>query len=415
MTRYLTVENAQNALLGALALLLVFFLAVVFSSEAKCIIGSKGLGISDKSQTLTFLGIGMGGVLLALQALMSYKRAKALEDTAASQAEAATAQAEATKEQAKANHNTEQGQRQQRLRNAIQHLGHKSASVRLGGAYELFHLVEEKDMENLRQTVLNILCAHIRQTTSTTKYRKGHKSRPSEEIQSLLFLLFVSHHDVFKRCTIDLRGSWLNGADLSSARLSAANLTEVRLQGAYLREARLDGAFLKLARLQTADLRDVRLRGAVLHWAGLQGADLSRGQLQGASLGGAGMQESTLSGTGFQGAKCWTDHLAFSERILEAVGQEGTLFGPENKWSGAKFTGGITLAGGGSTARDVPQNLEAIIEGLDGERADILRASLTHHLDLEVSRELPEGSGAITGVFPREDADLWIAKYEGVP
>ena len=79
----------------------------------------------------------MGGVLLAIQALMSYKRAKAMEDAANAQAEAANAQAAAakaqaaaakaqaaaTKEQAKANQNTEQGQRQERLKNAIEHLG----------------------------------------------------------------------------------------------------------------------------------------------------------------------------------------------------------------------------------------------------------------------------------------------------
>ena len=46
----------------------------------------------------------------------------------------------ATEHQAQANETTEQGQRQERLKNAIEHLGHESASVRLGGAYELFHL-----------------------------------------------------------------------------------------------------------------------------------------------------------------------------------------------------------------------------------------------------------------------------------
>ena len=110
----------------------------------------------------------MGGILITLQALMSYRRAKAMEGTAESQAKA-------TEEQAKANQHTEEGQRQERLRNAIEHLGHKSDSVRLGGAYELFHLAE--DTEALCQTVLDILCAHIRQTTSEDKYRETHKSK----------------------------------------------------------------------------------------------------------------------------------------------------------------------------------------------------------------------------------------------
>ena len=123
----------------------------------------------------------MGGVLLAIQAVLSYIRAKAMED-------AANAQAGATEQQAKANENAERGLRQERLKNAIEHLGHGSDSVRLGGAYELFHLAQET--ENLRQTALDILCAHIRRTTGETVYREKHESKPSEEIQSLLTLLF---------------------------------------------------------------------------------------------------------------------------------------------------------------------------------------------------------------------------------
>ena len=90
--------------------------------------------------------------------------------------------------------------------------------MRLGGAYELFHLAEDaEDTENLRQTVLDILCAHIRQTTGESKYREAHRSKPSEEIQSLLTLLFVQEHEVFKGYHIDLQGSWLNGAISRSA------------------------------------------------------------------------------------------------------------------------------------------------------------------------------------------------------
>ena len=141
----------------------------------------------------------MGGVLIALQALMSYKRAKAMEQTAEAQADAAKAQADAVAK-------TEQGQRQDRLKNAIEHLGHESDSVRLGGAYELFHLAE--DTEDLRQTVLDILCAHIRRTTGESEYREAHKSKPSEEIQSLLTLLFVHYKEAFKGLHRDLQGSW---------------------------------------------------------------------------------------------------------------------------------------------------------------------------------------------------------------
>jgi len=71
-----------------------------------------------------------------------------MEDTA-------NAQARATEEQAEANKNTESGQRQERLRSAIEHLGHEQVSVRLGGAYELFHLAHyEGPAVDVSDTVL---------------------------------------------------------------------------------------------------------------------------------------------------------------------------------------------------------------------------------------------------------------------
>ncbi len=161
--------------------------AVMLSKTVEVCIGQL-LGLSEKNEILKFLGIGFGGILLVWQAVIANKRAKALEETA-------KAQAKATEEQAKANENTEQGQRQERLKNAIEHLGQASDSVRLGGAYELFHLAQ--DTKDLRQTVLDILCAHIRQATGGEKYREDYPSKPSEEVQSLLTLLFVQDHKVF--------------------------------------------------------------------------------------------------------------------------------------------------------------------------------------------------------------------------
>ena len=221
----------QIVLIVLLILLVVIFVVVMLSENPERIFNLLGTAKNGESkyETLKFLGISMGGILIALQALMSYRRAKAMEDTAKSQADAAKAQAKATEEQAKANLHTEHGQRQDRLKNAIEHLGHESDSVRLGGAYELFHLAE--DTEELRQTVLDILCAHIRRTTGEIEYRETHDSKPSEEVQSLLTLLFVQEHEVFKGRHTNLQGSWLNGADLKMSRLEKAKLTKAHLQG----------------------------------------------------------------------------------------------------------------------------------------------------------------------------------------
>ena len=132
----------QYGLVGAFVMLLTAFVLVMVSESVEGYVSSL-FGLDAKNATLTFLGIGLGGVLLALQALMSYRRAKALEDTV---------------------RNAEQGQRQERLKNAIEHLGHPSESVRIAGTYELRQLARDIEEPRLRQTVLNILNAHIRRT-----------------------------------------------------------------------------------------------------------------------------------------------------------------------------------------------------------------------------------------------------------
>lgn len=431
-------------LCSLLVLLLAVFITVIFS-ENLCWI-SPYLGLTEKNKILTFLGIGMGGILLALQAVIANRRAKAMENAA--------------KEQAKANENTERGQRQERLKNAIEHLGNVSDSVRLGGAYELFHLAQ--DTKDLRQTVMDILCAHIRQTTGESEYQEKHPSKPSEEVQSLLTLLFVQEYTVFKGCHVNLQGSWLNGADLQRAYLKNAVLTqahlyeadlseaslqladlrgthlekavlkkahlqgvdlnEARLHEASLVEAHLHGANLYSADLRSADLAKVhllgarllaaRLQGAFLDHAQLQGADLSQARLeaakllcahlQGAILNGAQLQGTILFYAELHGARGYTGgeaflstlHLSFFERIKEAIGKESEL-------SGVTFTGGLNQ-----------EYIDAITKGLSDSQARELRVDLQLHMNRIPDNQLPENSGAITGAYTEEEAERWIAEYD---
>ena len=244
------------------------------------------LGLSEKDEMLKFIGFCIAGVVSIWLALSADKRANAMDATAK---------------------NTEEGQRQERLKNAIEHLGHKRDSVRMGGAYELFHLAKDTEDEDLRQTVLDILCAHIRQTTTgqTTRgkdYQTEYKTKPSEEIQSLLTLLFVQEHNIFEGCSINLQGSYLNGANLFQARLKRANLGQAQLQRAILWEAQLQEANLREAQLQEANLKGAQLQRAVLIEAQLEGAVLRGAQLQRAELWGARMQGANLWSARLQGA-----------------------------------------------------------------------------------------------------------------
>ena len=330
-------EPWVSVLIGFLVLLFATFLTVVICDDPQWIYPRLGLETkSGKNEALKFLGIGMGGLLIAIQAVMSYKRAKALEDTVK---------------------NTEQGQRQERLKNAIEHLGNDRDSVRLGGAYELFHLA--RDTPDLRQTVLDILCAHIRQTTRESKYREDYKQNPSEEIQSILTLLFVQEHKVFTRLHINLQGSWLNGSTLYKARLEKANLRGVQLHGANLMDAQLHGAYLARAQLHEADLMNAQLHGAFSN--NPRGFDFNE---------------------------------SFEAVINERIGEESDLSG--------------VISARGLTQKD----LASIGKGLPDEDAKKLREKLKAHIGKPESRDLPESRGAIRGKYTEEEARQWIAEYE---
>lgn len=379
--------NLLSVILASLLVILVIltglFLAVMFCEIFEAWIFQL-LGVEKKSEALKFLGIGMGGILLALQALASHTRAKAME-------EAANAQAKATEQQAAANQNVERGQRQERLKNAIEHLGHQSDSVRLGGAYELFHLAQ--DTEDLRQTVLDILCAHVRRTTGENEYRKKHKSKPSEEVQSLLTLLFVQKHEVFKGLHINLQGSWLNGVDLKEARLEKAVLNNTYLQGTRLLWAHLQGAKLWDAHLQEAQLPMARLQGADLRDAYLQGANLRMAYLQGAKLWNTRLQGAYLEDARLQGVISQRLLFSFEEQIRSQIGKESDL-------SGVIFEGGLSQ-----------EDVDSLVEGLSDEEAGRLREKLMPHVGKPASHQLPENSGAVTDAYSTEEAEEWIAEY----
>ena len=417
-------------LLFLLVVLFFLFLVVFFSDDPQWMssrLGAEPRG-EGKYKALKFLGIGMGGLLVALQALMSYRRATAMED-------AANAQAEATENQAQANQTAEQGQRQERLKNAIEHLGNASDSVRLGGAYELFHLAEDAEDSGQRQTVLDILCAHIRWTTGEPGYRKKHPSKPSEEIQSLLTLLFVQEHQVFTGLRINLQESWLNGVNLSRARLArgvlerawlhgarligtqlhearlqgaqlhgaylrdaqlhGAYLTDAQLHGASLEGARLHGAYLRDAQLHGADLADARLHGAILWGTQLHGAILADAQLHGAHLQGAQLHEAILMGAQLHGVSSGTRFApeSFEAFINERIGEKCNLLG-------ATFAGGLTR-----------EDVESVGIGLPEERAKRLRDRLEGHIGPRIYRP-PLGIVASAEGYTKEEAAQWIAEYK---
>ena len=244
--------------------------------------------------------------------------------------------------------------------------------MRLGGAYELFHLAQ--DTESLRQTVLDILCAHIRRTTGEAVYREKHESKPSEEIQSLLTLLFVQEHEVFKGLNINLQGSWINGSNLLGARLVKAALTGAILRKTILGRAKLQNAILMGAHLQEAILDSAHMQGVVLIGAQMQHSNLTEARMQGSLLGETNLDEAKLENTQLQGIGSISNigdprrgiSTQFEVMIRESIGKHSDL-------SGMVFGSGPSQADVNTLVRD---------------------------------------GGAITGAYTKEEAEEWIAEYE---
>ena len=191
-------------------------------------------------ESAKFAGYLIGGLLLFWQIEISNRRATAAEKTAEL---------------------TERGNIAERFKNAIEHLGHKSASIRLGGIYALHHIAQE--VEKYRERVFEILCAYIRETTTQEAYKprivKFSRKEPTIEIQSILNLLFMKTPgcEIYKGLKTNLENVNLAGSRLIEANLQIADLQEANLQGAYL-----DGTDLQGANLYGTDFRDVNLAGA---------------------------------------------------------------------------------------------------------------------------------------------------------
>lgn len=275
------------------------------------------------------------------------------------------------------------------------------------------------------------------------QYRANHEAKPSEEVQSLLTLLFVQDHDVFKDLPINLRGTWLNGAmlrgarlekavlseaylrgvelaeanlkeaDMTKAHVEGADLTKARMQRACLRRTRMQGAQLNRAWLNQTELHGVKMQGAKLIGARMQSAILSQAEMQGADLhgarlqmailtdvnlqaariAGAGLQGATLAGVRFGGVSPRGFTLV-QERIRDRIGRPGSLIG--------------TFFQGRLTERDVAPILEMVSD----EELSVSRARLESHIDEPASDALPEGSEATIEPYTAEEAEQWIAEYE---
>ena len=218
---------------------------------------------SDASvlKRLQFAAYLVGGAFLIWQLKISNRRATALEKTATL---------------------GEKGNITERFKNAIEHLGEGSESVRMGGIYGLYHVAVEAKKE-YADTVKKILCAHAKLVMAKPGYTE--KEKPSNEITAILDVLFPidfsggkRHADVLFE-EVDISDWHLQGANVSYRNMKEMHGGNVNLSGAIMHRANLRNATLSGADLSGAILSDAILSGAIFWQAILLGAEVTVEQL----------------------------------------------------------------------------------------------------------------------------------------
>ena len=301
--------EGMSVLDRTVAFFLVVFVSllawVAFDDRAGCGSGwiYDRLGVTGKTEAVKMLGFAIAGVVAFWGVIAANRRAEAMAKSAKADTESAKA--------------AEAGNSQQAFKDGVEHLGSDKFSVCQGGAHALFHLAL-KD-EGLRASIADVLCGHIRETTSDKDYQEKNKDKPSAEMQSLLRLLFTTEtvgegmlERFWRDVTPGLNGGYFRGVELENARFrrvklnsaqfQKASLEKAQFQEASLEKAQFQGASLEKAQFQEASLDEAQFQEASLEEAQFQEASLKKAQFQEASLEEAQFQWATLNKAQFQGA-----------------------------------------------------------------------------------------------------------------
>ncbi|WP_231590494.1 pentapeptide repeat-containing protein [Methanosarcina siciliae] len=223
--------------------------------------------------------------------------------------------------------NSREGQITDRFTRAIEQLGSKELEIRLGGIYALERIANESEKDYW--PIVEILTAYIRKNSPVELAESRDKI--TLDIQAILTVIGKTKNNFNNENSkrLDLRGTFLQGANLQETNLQGANLQEANLQGVDLQEANLQGADFSEANLQGADLRDSHLEGAdlcsahieeaylydthlekaVLLDVHLERAGLNDAYLEKASFNGAHLEKAEFWGANLKGAEFWGANL----------------------------------------------------------------------------------------------------------
>lgn len=191
-------------------------------------------------------------------------------------------------------------------------LGNSETSAQTQAIYSLYYLAIES--EKYRGQIADILCAYIRSKTEKDEYREKHISKPSNEIQTAIHLLFNKYggkEGLYLKFSdlpaADLSSTYLvgvlftSGAQCQSVNFMCANLQNVAFSSANYKKANFSfancqGAILSghshnsPANFQEASFMHANCQGARCRNSDFQGANFSHAKCQGAEFNGADLR-----------------------------------------------------------------------------------------------------------------------------
>ena len=241
---------------------------------------------------------------------------------------------------------TEQGQVTDRYTKAIEQLGSDHLGVRVGAIYALERIMIDSPRDH--PTIVEVLAAFVRESTqlpdpddrdpdpeppATDLQALMTAPGPATDVQAALTVLGRRPSGREERGRLNLRSTYLPGADLAAADLRGVDLTGADLHRADLQGADLTGAhlffadltraFLNRANLTRANLSSANLTRANLSWANLTGATLVVTNLTRAILFHANLTRAALTQTALVDANLEAANLA--EAILEGPDLTGAV------------------------------------------------------------------------------------------
>ena len=287
------------------AILVLMFIAFVGVMAFKCVyeMVSCWLGTGeDKTETLKFIGLGMGGVLAAIGAITINRRAKALEQS---------------------NELVRQSRINNQFIDAIKNLWSDDILARRSSFYQFYYLAKEDQEKVFTWDIFDALCFRLCETGELLKPKKedAENSCPKhntnipdylQERDTLFNILFKKYSDeyLFDKYIAELSGAYLEGSDLRKANLINADLKYACISGTNLSGANLAGADLSYANFSgTKDWnKKYWIKNTLYHTSKgfdnvkKMGANLSDVNLADAYLSGANLSKTNLSGANLSGA-----------------------------------------------------------------------------------------------------------------